>query len=53
VTYREALAALQDAYLTILDIIATTQHLPEALERLQLLADRLERLLARDNGRLR
>jgi hypothetical protein len=50
VTYTEAMTALHDAYWTVRDLL----HSPlsqEILERLQLLQDRLELLLARDNGR--
>jgi hypothetical protein len=53
VQYREALSALQDAHLTIVNILSTVRRYSEAREILQLLADRLEALLARDNHRSR
>ena len=51
VTYREALVALQDAHLTIVNILASVRRYQDAREQLRLLADRLALLLARDNGR--
>lgn len=51
VTYREALVALQDAHLTIVNILASVRRYQDAREQLRLLADRLALLLTRDNGR--
>lgn len=51
VTYREALVALQDAHLTIVNILASVRRYQDARQQLGLLVERLERVLARDNGR--
>jgi hypothetical protein len=52
VTYAEAMAALHDAYLTLLTILQLRLG-PQPREQLEFLRDRLGRLVARDNGRRR
>jgi hypothetical protein len=52
VTYAEAMAALHDAYLTLLTILAMRLG-QQTREQLELLRDRLELLVSRDNGRRR
>lgn len=49
--YREAIAALQDASRNIRTVLVIPRLPLEARTLLQLLADRLELLLSRDNGR--
>jgi hypothetical protein len=50
VTYAEAMDALHDAYLTLLVILQL--HLdPQTRARLELLRDRLARVVVRDDGR--
>ena len=49
VTYAEAMAALHDAYLTLRDMLQARI----SREQLELLRDRLELLVTRDNGRRR
>lgn len=52
VTYAEAMAALLDAYQTLLAILAMRLG-QQPREQLLLLRDRLELLVSRDNGRRR
>jgi len=52
VTYAEAMAALLDAYLTLLSILELRLG-KQTRERLELLRDRLARVAVRDNGRRR
>jgi hypothetical protein len=51
VTYAEAMTALHDAYQTLRDLLSRIDQ--NTLDQLTLLRDRLERLVARDNGRRR
>jgi hypothetical protein len=52
VTYAEAMDALHDAYQTLLSILQLRLG-SQTRERLELLRDRLELLVSRDNGRRR
>ena len=52
VTYAEAMDALRDAYQTLLAILQLRLG-QQPREQLELLRDRLERFVARDNGRRR
>ena len=49
-TYRQAMEALSDTYLTLLQILDTRLE-PNTREQLELLVDRLAEAVARDNGR--
>jgi len=53
VSYREALGAIQDAHLTLLQLLDIPRIPREAREIVGLLLDRLSLLMARDNGRIR
>lgn len=50
VLYAEAMAALHDTYRTLQSILQLRLG-SQTRERLELLRDRLERLVSRDNGR--
>jgi hypothetical protein len=50
VTYRQAMEALNDTYLTLLQIL-DMRLAPDAREQLDLLLDRLAALVVRDDGR--
>ena len=50
VTYAEAMSALQDIHLILLSILQSRLN-SGTREQLQLLVDRLDLLLRRDNGR--
>jgi hypothetical protein len=52
VTYAEAMNALHDAYQTLRDLLGSPLG-QDIREQLEFLRDRLERLVARDNGRRR
>ena len=52
VLYAEAMAALHDAYQTLLSILQLRLG-QQTRERLELLRDRLEPVVRRDNGRRR
>jgi hypothetical protein len=52
VTYAEAMTALHDAYQTLHAILAARLG-PGSIEQLELLRDRLELVVNRDNGRRR
>ena len=52
VTYAEAMDALHDAYQTVRDILQLRLG-PQPREQLELLRDRLEPVVRRDNGRRR
>lgn len=53
ITYRQTIAAIRDAHLTIISVAAMQGMPPLAQEVLRLLADRLALVIARDNGRSR
>ena len=50
VTYRQAMDALHDAYLTLLNILQLPLE-PKTREQLELLLDRLAVVVIRDDGR--
>jgi hypothetical protein len=50
VTYRQAMEALNDTYLTLLQIL-DMRLAPDTREQLDLLLDRLAALVVRDDGR--
>jgi hypothetical protein len=50
VTYRQAMDALHDAYLTLLNILQLPLE-PNTREQLKLLLDRLAVVVVRDDGR--
>jgi hypothetical protein len=50
--YREAITALQDTHLILINILTTPRLSPAPVrEQIALLVERLSRLLLRDNGR--
>jgi hypothetical protein len=51
VTYRQALRVIRDTWLTIVSIAALPGLPAAAQEQLRLLADQLELVITRDNGR--
>jgi len=53
VSYREALSALLDCHTSLHRVLTTPGLPPPVQEQLQLLSERIGRLLARDNGRTR
>jgi hypothetical protein len=53
VSYREAMNALQDAHHTLLQILDTPRLPREVRELVLVLVDRLDLLLARDDGHTR